>query len=297
MYGALPDGCNRRHPCCAQGRREPSEQRDQRPDEQRDDDRASGEDRLRLRQVEVQCDEELIQSDCEPEPGEQSDDRRDQADQQCLQDHGGQHLPARRADRSQRGELARPLRNRDRERVEDHEGADEQGDTRERQQEVADDRRERRDLAGLLARLLGTGPHRHCRPQIPPDAGDELLGCDPLLRGGLHRVELALLLQERLRGRDVEDRERGAAERAQIAVPRDSDDLELPGGAEGRDADPVADGETLLVGNPLVDRELPRARRPAALDEVERIEAVVLGCGLDPKRERGRPSRVNRLAI
>ena len=122
-------------------------------------------------------------------------------------------------------------------------------------------------------------------------------GATPSCGGGLHRVELALLVQERLGGRDVEDRERGAAERAQIAVPRDSDDLELLGGAEGRDADPVADGEVLLVGNPLVDRELLRARRPATLDEVERIEAVVLGRGLDAEREGGGASRVDRLAV
>ena len=158
---ALADGRDRRHARRTQGRREPGEQRDQGPDEQRDDDRPGGEDGLRLRQVEVERDEELVQPDREPEPGEQSDDRREQADHQRLQDHGAQHLPARRADRSQRGELARPLRDRDRERVEDHEGADEQGDAGERQQEVPDDRRERRDLVRVLARLLGSGPHRH----------------------------------------------------------------------------------------------------------------------------------------
>ena len=111
------------------------------------------------------------------------------------------------------------------------------------------------------------GPHRHGLPELLADADDELLGRDPVLRGGLHRVELALLVQERLGGRDVEDRERRPAERAQVAVPRDSDDLELLGRAEGRDADPVADGEALVVGDSLVDRELPRPRRPAALDE------------------------------
>ena len=56
-------------------------------------------------------------------------------------------------------------------------------------------------------------------------------------------------------------------------------------------------GEVLVVGDPLVDRELPRARRPAALDEVERIEAVVLGRGLDAEREGGGASRVDRLAV
>ena len=108
------------------------------------------------------------------------------------------------------------------------------------------------------------GPHRHGVAELlrmrrrAPRARRRL-------RGGLHRVELALLVEERLRGRDVEDGERRAAERAQIAVPGDPDDLVLPGGAERRDADPVADGELLLVRDPLVDRDLlarPTANAP-----------------------------------
>src|SRR5919204_258085 len=45
-------------------------------------------------------------------------------------------LPARGAERPQRGELPRPLRHRDRDRVEDDERADEERDRREREQEV-----------------------------------------------------------------------------------------------------------------------------------------------------------------
>ena len=45
--------------------------------------------------------------------------------------HGGQDLSARSPDRPQRGELARPLGDGDRQRVEDHERADEQGDAGE----------------------------------------------------------------------------------------------------------------------------------------------------------------------
>ena len=45
-----------------------------------------------------------------------------------------EHLPARRAERAQQRELARALRDRDRERVEDQEAADEHGDAGEDEQ-------------------------------------------------------------------------------------------------------------------------------------------------------------------
>ena len=65
-----------------------------------------------------------------------------------------QQLAARGADRPQRRELARPLGDRDRERVEDDEGADEERDAGEREQEVADELREL-DRLEVLGRLLG----------------------------------------------------------------------------------------------------------------------------------------------
>ena len=51
-----------------------------------------------------------------------------------LDDHGVEHLPARRAERAQQRELARALRDGDGERVEDQEAADEHGDAGEHEQ-------------------------------------------------------------------------------------------------------------------------------------------------------------------
>ena len=62
-------------------------------------------------------------------------------DDERLEDHRAEDLPPRRADRPQGGELARPLRDGDREGVEDDEGADEEGDAGEGEQEVAEDAR------------------------------------------------------------------------------------------------------------------------------------------------------------
>ena len=71
----------------------------------------------------------------EPEPEEEPDHRRKRPDQERLEQDRAQDLAPRRADRPQRRELARPLRDRDRQRVRDHEGADEERNPAEREQE------------------------------------------------------------------------------------------------------------------------------------------------------------------
>ena len=58
-----------------------------------------------------------------------------------------------RADRPDRRELARPLRDRDRERVRDHEAADEERDPREREQEPLEELMNSFVSARVLCRL------------------------------------------------------------------------------------------------------------------------------------------------
>ena len=89
-------------------------------------------------------------------------------------------------------------------------------------------------------------------------------GVVPSAAAAVHRVELALLVQQLLRGRHVEDRERGAADRAQIAVLGDPDDRELLRRPECRDADPVSELQVLVAGDALVDRHLGAAARASA---------------------------------
>ena len=76
------------------------------------------------------------------------------------------------------------------------------------------------------------------------------------LRLHLDRVELPDLLEEPLRGRLVEDGERDAAQRDVGGVLRDPRDPEMLDGAVNLDADPIADGDVLLVGSGLVDDHL-----------------------------------------
>ena len=79
-----------------------------------------------------------------------------------------------------------------------------------------------------------------------------------------------------------------------LAIPTIS---ELLGRADRGDADLVAELQVLALGHALVDRDLTVAGRPAALDEIERVEAVVLGIGLDPEGEGRRAAGLDRLPV
>ena len=93
-------------------------------------DRPRGEDGAGLRQVDADRDEERVQPLPHAEAEEQPDHRREEADDEPLEDDGREHLASRAAERPQRCELPRALRDGDRERVEDDERADEEGDRR-----------------------------------------------------------------------------------------------------------------------------------------------------------------------
>ena len=121
------------------------------------------------------------------------------------------------------------------------------------------------------------------------------LGRDPFVGGQEDRVELALLVEQLLRRGEVEDGERGAAERLHVTQPRDARDGELLGGTLGRGADPVADRPALVLGRALVDHHLRGAGGPLAVHEPERVEAV--GVAVEAEPERGGLAVAGRLAL
>ena len=94
---------------------------------------------------------------------------------------------------------------------------------------------------------------------------DELVRGGSGFRGDRDRVELPLLLEERLCRRHVEDRERRPSDRVDGAEPRDSRDLVLLDGAERGDPDRVADLVALLARGIRVDDHLVGPLRPCAL--------------------------------
>ena len=88
------------------------------------------------------------------------------------------HLAARRAERAEQRELARPLGDDDRERVDDDERADEQGDDREDQQERGEEPEALLDLVLLLLDQLGAGD------DLDPALVDRRSGSDRRARPG-----------------------------------------------------------------------------------------------------------------
>ena len=286
---------DRRHARRAQGREEPRDERDQDAGEQADDDGPRREHRAAVRELIARRGRQRGQRPVEPEAEQQATDGAEDADRQRLDDDRRQDLPATRAERPQRRELARALGDRDRERVEDDEGADEERDGAEREQQLLDDRHLLVAALGLalhLGRARGDGAaggHERL------ERAHELLRRDAVLPRRPDLVEPAGFPEQRLRGRDVEDRERQLADRVEAGEPRDAGDREFPDRAARRDADPVADGQVVLLSGAGVDRRLRRSRRPAARGQPQRVEPARARARVDAEAD-GRVAGRDRLA-
>src|SRR5205085_6393485 len=129
---------------------------------------------------------------------------------------------------AQRRELARALRDRDRQRVRDHEAPDEERDAAEGEQELLQEADEALRVLGVLARLRLTRPNlRACREDLP-DLRGQLLRRDTGLRLRPDLVELASLLEQRLPGAQVEARERRAAQAGRASEAHEPGDAHPP---------------------------------------------------------------------
>ena len=133
-----------------------------------------------------------------------------------------EHLPPRAAERPDGRELAGALRDRDRERVRDHEAADEERDPGEGEQEAPEEGDELVRVGRVLLRLLGRELDLRGGRQDLLDLLDELRLGHALLGGHRDLVELAFLVEDPLCRRQVEAGERGAADRRDRAEPDDA---------------------------------------------------------------------------
>ena len=273
---ALAYGRDRWHARGAEGGAEARKDGHENPDDEGDDHRPRVQDEPVVRQREADRVEELEEADAEPEPDGDPGDRGDRADRQALPDDRPPHLASRRSERSQGRELARPLGDRDRERVRNHERAHEERDPAEREQEVL---QEVEEALGVLRVRLGlrlTRPHLRVRGQDAADLRRELRRRHARLRLRANLVELPDALEEPLRGRQVEARERRAAEArraAEVDEPGDGHPQRRPVRLH---ADRAADQQILLVRGRLVDHDLVRPW-PFPFDERQRVERRPLG--------------------
>ena len=99
----------------------------------------------------------------------------------------------------------------------------------------------------------------------------------PLLGADTNQVELAGLVEQLLRCREVVDADRVTAERVAGPETNDPADLVVRERPVAERADGLADGEVLLLSSRLVDRDLAVAAGPLPFDELERVEALIGG--------------------
>ena len=185
MYGAVPveapgrqrrafaDGRDRRHPRRAHRRAQAGDHRHEDADQERNDHvRVSKSSPVfgSVKPTASNSDEQALRErETEEEPGHRCEHAHDQG----LEQHDTEDLPPRGADRPQRRELAGPLSDRDRQRVGDHERADEEGDAAEGEQEVLQEAGEALRVARVRLRLVRAAPDLRRRRQdrcAPPRA-------------------------------------------------------------------------------------------------------------------------------
>src|SRR5581483_59313 len=268
---ALADRGDRRHAGRAQRRPEAGDERHEDADEERHDDRPRAEDEPAVRQRETDRVEESEEPLRERQPDEEPGDGRERTDHQRLDHDRTQHLTSRRSERAKRRELACALRDRDGERVRDHERADEERDAGEREQEAAQERDELIRVLRVLLRLLGGRAGLRVRRQDRAHLVEQLRVGHSWLRRERDLVELPRLVEEALRRRQVEARERRTADRGDAAEPDDPRDLQLLHRALTLHTDGLTDGEMLLLRHRGVDHDLV-GPGPRAGDERQRVE-------------------------
>ena len=165
----------------------------------------------------------------------------------------------------------------------------------EREQELLQEREERGRVASRLV-FAWAAPVRPAR-SAAGRRGSRIAAAESgrvRLRRDRDLVELALLVEQALGGREVEDGERGAADRRDGAEPDDARRSEGTDRPLRLHADRVTDGEVLLACGRLVDRDLV-AVRPVALGQSQRVERRV--ALRDAEAEVGRAAEDDRLAV
>ena len=206
------------------------------------------------------------------DPGPKPDQRCDDADRHGLGQDGPEHLALARAHRPQQAVLPGALRDRDRERVEDHERADKQGDDREDEHERVE---ELQELLELILQLLGDGGPGEClqamRERGPEVAGQLLLG-DTRLGNEQNAGVFAGRGDQPLRDRGGEQHHGRAAGTVRAAEPGDAHDADPLRRAVHQDRGGVPDPQMAVARALGVDHDLPGPLRRVARQEVVGVE-------------------------
>ncbi len=284
----------------AQSGPETGEHRDRGAGDERDDDRARLDDRTAVGEVGAEGLEQLIEPRRHADSEQQAERRAAEAEQQALRDDASDQLAARRAERAQQAELARALRDRDRERVEDDERADEEGDVGEDQEERPDEAELAFEIRGLVRGLLGRGAGREAARQDRLHARAQRGGGDAGGRGDVELVECVGLAGERAGDGQRRQHDARAAEVRALGELEDADERERLGAGLAGDAQRLTDTQVVALRGVLVDRDLAggarkvpghgrpalKARRGRRADERGSRGVQPLSAGVEDRRER-----------
>jgi hypothetical protein len=294
--GALLHGGDGRHPGRPQRRPDGRRDRDDDADQQGRDHGA----RLHLdaagRDPEADRVEQAQDAPCDPDAHDQADQRGHDAGQQGLAHDVAQHLGAGGPQRADHPELPHPLRDRDREGVEDDEGAHEERHAREGEQGRGQEARDlAADVVALRLRVLGRGLDQQVARQGGAHASGELVLAEARPGRGEDVGHLALAVEPALRVGQGDHHDGGAADRLHVAVAEGAHQAHRPGADRRRQRHPaLAHLEVLAVGDVLDDGHLARVLRHPALERHARVD------GLRDVRDhdRGRPAlRADHLAV
>jgi len=178
---------------------------------------------------------------------------------------------------------------RDREGVEDDEGADEQRHVGEDQQERAQEAELVLEVGGLLRRLLRAGAHVEAAREDGADPAAQRGGVDPRRRGDDERVVGSALAGDPLRLRQRQERDAGTAERAAAGELRDPRDSVAAGRGRAGDAQHLAGSQARPLRRRLVDGDVAGRARQRARRRGEVLEARGQGRGDEARRARVEP--------
>ena len=214
-----------------------------------------------------------LSSSGDEEAAADPDDRAEQPDRQRFDQHRGEDLAPRGAERAQHPELADPLGDGDREGVEDQEGADEDGDEAEDEQEGLQEAEACRGFLRSRGRRFPVPVSTRTPAGISRgDPAFQRRRRDAVGGGDRDLVEAADLVGERLRDRQRHLGDAGAAEGG-AAELGEADELERPGARPARSARSFrrASRPELSAAALSIEASVgPRGRWP--VDVVERLE-------------------------
>ncbi len=292
----LGHGGDRRDACRFPGGEEGRDDRDDDSYRHAHDHRATEDGEGPIRQARPCGAQHGLESDGEQHTADHAHDRRDEGDDECLEDHHAGDLSAGCSDGAEQGELAGALGDGDPEGVGDDEGSDEHRDGGEGEQPDREEAQGLADLGGLLGVGVVDGDGKDIVREYGLDASHELIGRHVGRSGHGDRADLPFERQDALGLGELEDHQGRTGEVVLLTEAGQPDDLEGLDGSVEDDAYLLPDREVVGLRRADIDDDLAAGFGGAAV-AVAYLDGGE-GGGLHPRGgDRGRALATDRFAV